>query len=254
MLRSLKERCILYKNGKEWSVKNGKECDAQPCNNYSTVRHYRDFATLVLSTTFVAADLLSMYSIVRMLLHFFTSTVQCVLHRLQSTSHYLCCLVRRKFLDLLQKCFTSIWIFNNKLLLKQFCTLSKNIFRVSQTGGMQSSSFVKCRAFQNRKHIFSLNFFLLIQAVQLRSFSINIYEQCLKIFHFSAPLFHTNLFCKAQLNVDFVRVQDRLVYFSITIWRIFTQYSTQIITHIYSRIYYLVSATTSKILQQKILQ
>ena len=40
-----------------------------------TVRHYRDFATLVLSTTFVAADLLSMYSIVRMLLHFFTSTV-----------------------------------------------------------------------------------------------------------------------------------------------------------------------------------
>ena len=112
--------------------KNGvfrTEKNAVPNPVITTVRHYRDFATLVLSTTYVAADLLSMYSIVRMMFHFFTSTLQCVLHRLQSTSHYLCCLVQRKFLDLLQKCFTSIWIFKNKLLLKQFCTLSKNIFQ-----------------------------------------------------------------------------------------------------------------------------
>ena len=39
-------------------------------------------------------------------------------------------------------------------------------------------------------------------------------------------------------NDHSVRVQDRLVYFSILVWRFFTQYSTRIITHIYSRIYY----------------
>ena len=49
--------------------------NAVPNPVITTVRHYRDFTTLVLRTTYVAADLLSMYSIVRMLLHFFTSTV-----------------------------------------------------------------------------------------------------------------------------------------------------------------------------------
>ena len=58
--------------------KNGvfrTEKNAVPNPVITTVRHYRDFATLVLSTTYVAADLLTMYSIVRMMFHFFTSTV-----------------------------------------------------------------------------------------------------------------------------------------------------------------------------------